>query len=328
MPRISDTLLETVLYLYPSKRDAEAGTQAGGSGFLLGVLAGESEPLRANESPHESGVTLDEIQEPGAPQKPGVHVYAVTNGHVIEGEAATLRMNTKQGIKVLETDPRDWFLHPHGDDVAVYPLGLWENFSGDSRVVGLHHLLSATLAEKLEVGIGDAVFTVGRFINHEGQQSNQPSARFGQISMMPKEPVEVPRENPTRTVMQESFLAETRTMGGYSGSPVFFWTPPYELQLRLVETSYRQEVWRETRQSSWLLGICWGHIADSWDTVAVDQRTGSRQPFDCLEVVANTGMMGVVPSWKLLEVLNVDALRKRREAAARNYFGRAKGRFA
>ncbi len=59
VPRISDDILDSVVYLYPSVTDAEAGEKAGGTGFLVGVPSGVHE-----------GVTYQ---------------YAVTNRHVTSG---------------------------------------------------------------------------------------------------------------------------------------------------------------------------------------------------------------------------------------------------
>jgi hypothetical protein len=50
---------------------------------------------------------------------------------------------------------------------------------------------------------------------HEGRQKNSPTARFGNIAQMPNEPVIIKRFE------QECFLVEARSIGGYSGSPVF-----------------------------------------------------------------------------------------------------------
>ena len=39
----------------------------------------------------------------------------------------------------------------------------------------------------LNMGVGDEVFMLGRFISHSGIQKNQPLARFGNIALMPDE---------------------------------------------------------------------------------------------------------------------------------------------
>lgn len=42
MPRIRDEFLESVIYLYPSRRAAQKGEQIGGSGFLVSVKRTET----------------------------------------------------------------------------------------------------------------------------------------------------------------------------------------------------------------------------------------------------------------------------------------------
>ena len=70
MPRIHDALLECVVYLYPSKADAERGTRVGGTGFIIGI--------------------------PTTVFPDYWHGYVVTNAHVII-KAPVIRLNTKDG---------------------------------------------------------------------------------------------------------------------------------------------------------------------------------------------------------------------------------------
>src|SRR5947208_15558 len=76
---------------------AEAGERIGGSGFLCIYY------------------------EPGAEEEH--QVYVVTNAHVIEAGNFAVRINTKAGKHaVLNSTERDWYCHPAGDDVAVWPV--------------------------------------------------------------------------------------------------------------------------------------------------------------------------------------------------------------
>src|SRR6516165_10822570 len=65
------------------------------------------------------------------------------------------------------------------------------------------------------IGPGDEVVLIGRFINQEGKERNVPTVRFGHIAQMPIEPIEYNGQ------LQESFLCEIKSIGGFSGSPVF-----------------------------------------------------------------------------------------------------------
>src|ERR1700739_4913676 len=87
VPRIRDAYLDCVIYLYGSEVDAEDGTKAGGSGFLVGV---PSRGLRQNFW----------------------FLYAVSNKHVVEN-ATTLRLNTCDGKKTIMPTVRGaWTDHP------------------------------------------------------------------------------------------------------------------------------------------------------------------------------------------------------------------------
>jgi hypothetical protein len=131
---------------------------------------------------------------------------------------------------------------------------------------------------------------VGRFVNHEGRQRNTPTARFGNISMMPWEPV----RNPLRGA-QESFLVETRSLGGYSGSPVFLHILPYTA--RAGKEGYYMP---EQGAGPWLLGVDWGHLPITEEVKAKNSNTELDED---LIVESNSGQMGVVPAWKLRELL-------------------------
>src|SRR5690606_32765811 len=84
---------------------------------------------------------------------------------------------------------------------------------------------------------------------------------------------------------QESFLIEARSLSGFSGSPVFLYVPPFSPRFKTGgfepdDHGFRSEV------STGLLGVDWGSF-----------RLGD-------EVSPNTGIMGVVPVWKLDELLD------------------------
>jgi hypothetical protein len=103
LPRISDQLLECVIYLCPSAESAEAGEIYGGSGFLVSV-------------PSENHEGWDIL-------------YAVTNSHVIrEARSPIIRLNTQDGAKdTLPLGQDDWVHHQDGDDIAVCELDIYND---------------------------------------------------------------------------------------------------------------------------------------------------------------------------------------------------------
>src|ERR1700730_14309143 len=94
MPRIFDEILDSVIYLYHTEEDANAGTQAGASGFLTAI-------------PMPGDTTT-------------AWIYAVSNRHVCD-EAPVIRVNKVDGtVNVYPFRPDDWVKHPDGrTDLAV-----------------------------------------------------------------------------------------------------------------------------------------------------------------------------------------------------------------
>jgi hypothetical protein len=105
---------------------------------------------------------------------------------------------------------------------------------------------------------------------------------------MPHEPVATRR--PSGPFLQESFFVETRAIPGYSGSPVWVYIPPTSMRIKPFDTKGKA-------LGPWILGVDWSHINDY---MPARDRSGNPLPF---EIVANTGVMGVVPAWKLHELL-------------------------
>ncbi len=215
----------------------------------------------------------------------------------------------------MPTDERAWRFHSDGDDLAVLLVSFdWRNTK--FSVVPVSIFLTKEIVSEYDIGSGDDVFLVGRFINHEGKQQNLPTVRFGCIAQMPFEPV---RQD--TGFEQESFLVEARSIGGYSGSPVFTFIPAlserenakdWNVDLKTWDTSKGLAVMRS--HGPWLLGVDWGHIND-WQPVCdkAGQPVNRADPH-ALQVTVNTGMAAVVPAWKLAELLYSDPLIEQRNS--------------
>src|SRR5262249_10266519 len=147
MPRIADDFLDCSLYLYPTLDDAKIGKRSGGSGFLVtvnGIIAG-TPPDEAKEEPGYSS-----------------HFYAVSNRHVAE-KNPIVRLNTHDGrFDVIPISHEDWTFTDY-DDIAVAPVQFSQAYKFLS--VNVVAFLSKETAASQDVGIGDEVFMVGRFIS-------------------------------------------------------------------------------------------------------------------------------------------------------------------
>ena len=269
MPAIPQEIIDTVVYLYPDADSAARGERAGGSGCIV-TIPTQVEPF------------------------PMGFMYIVTNSHVIrEGKASAIRVNTRDGsLGIIDSTSAGWIHHPYGDDIAVLPINL-EYATVKAKGIPESWFITKEKVQQYGIGPGDEAFLVGRFVNHEGKQQNLPAVRFGQLSMLPIEPI---RTN--RGILQEAFLVECRSLPGYSGSPVFLAPIPFAT------------VTRSKVPPAMFLGIDMGHLIDRSQVLdKAELANGNRVPIDDNWVVeTNTGMSCVIPAWKVSEVLHVEEL--------------------
>jgi hypothetical protein len=148
------------------------------------------------------------------------------------------------------------------------------------------------------------VFTVGLFTYHAGTQRNMPIVRYGNIAMLPDEPIQV------EGGFADVYLVEARSIGGLSGSPVFV-----RKTLALPITSrYDNERKIEGLGRLFFLGMMRGH----WD---IRESELNKPSFiHDRQRGVNLGIGMVTPAAKILEVLNhpdLAALRAKREEETR-----------
>ena len=271
MPRVPDFLINNVVYLYRDRLEADTGAEIGGSGFLLGMNSATGT---------------------------GSHCYVVTCRHVVLAGSTVVRLNLKHGssgyekTSCLEFTQEDWVCHPE-HDLAICPLPHDADILEYSQgFLGYEHILTKEQCVAQYIGPGDDLLYIGRFMNHAGRYQNMPSVRFGNISMNPseEEPIEWDDTDTGVHRKQVAYLVEARSRSGYSGSPVFFINEHNKSNPRLLNVMF------ELR----LLGIDFAHIPEL--VTLRDPRgylNGSRW-----QVEIHAGMMGVIPSWYLLDFLH------------------------
>ena len=118
------------------------------------------------------------------------------------------------------------------------------------------------------------------FTTHAGRDRNHPITRVGNLAMIPHGVV---RTNNTMGPM-EVYLIELRSIGGMSGSPVLL--------------PHRVQIGKAPRPVS-LLGVLLGHYPV--------------QPLDIGGVAVNSGIEMVAPARMIGEILDQEALMKRRK---------------
>jgi hypothetical protein len=270
MPRIPDELTYGISFTYRTRAEAEANARVGGTAFLIG------KPMEGVVAPVVGG--------------PSYLIYAVTNFHVAWGGSPVIRLHRKDGVlHVIELQKTDWVPHPDGDDLAVafisdrllLPGRPNDNILSQVKFVQTAKLITNEIIKTHNSGLGDEVFMIGRFLNHQGTKDRlAPAVRLGNISMM-----EHPIWNSFTNSDLSSFAVEMRSRTGFSGSPVAV----YRERHNVFNSAHNvAEMWW------WLLGVNWGYINE--------KDTGE-----------NTWLNGVVPAWKIIEVLESPALKDKHD---------------
>jgi hypothetical protein len=301
VPRIDDRFLDCSIYLYPKEERAGRGESAGGSGFLAAI----------------PGFGPGWMLGGKCPQEDFYHSYAVSNAHVAE-KHPVVRLNrddssTANGHFTIFPFTRDDWTFSDEYDIAVAPIDYKEGHR--YLFIPEERFLTPEIAARHDVGIGDEVFMIGRFINHEGRQRNNPSVRWGHVAMMP---VEVPDDVDQPKKIEKDFVVETHSIAGYSGSPVIVRPlPAHKLLSHVSDYLYVPVVEANTNVllsgstpgspvhpvaarfgGPWLLGI---------ERAFIHYKTEQ-------SIKANTGMSAVVPAWHILDLLNTDKLKMQRRA--------------
>lgn len=258
-------------------------------------------------------------------------IYLVTADHVLQDAMEKgyseffVRLNTRQGTS--ETIPlpneNEWSRHENpGVDVAVIPLAPdYGYFDYYPLPAGMFLF---TLPERDEVGqnigIGDDLFVTGLFSHRWGHQRNIPIVRSGIIAAMPDEPL-IYEDKKGDPHLYRAFLAEMRSIGGLSGSPVFVLKYPrtphiFKRDIADVQDSPAQfarflERCFEDEPTTYLLGMIRGH----WDLKRQGEDSVYREA-DAREIdKLNTGIASITPAWDINDVLRGKELMKQRKQA-------------
>lgn len=174
----------------------------------------------------------------GLPERPTIRnvVYVITTKHTLTelqakgAERIGIRLNAKDGgFTDLLTEIKDWSLHPSNDIAALrVPRGTGDIMNDmDWLFLAVDdEFLTDDYAESQKVTEGSEVFLIGLFSPYSGTEHIQPIVRFGHIALMDHEPLTVK----VATEPIKSYLLETRSWAGNSGSPCFVlpYTPGYE----------------------------------------------------------------------------------------------------
>lgn len=281
------SILKAVFFLYPDRTSAKQGIKSGGTGFLI------AKPME---------------RIPGR-----VHIHAVTNWHVAvcatDGPPSpVIRINRKSGkTDIFELDCTEWIFRGGGPDIAISP----PLTVTDDHDLALLDIPSWLLTQEDEitdqVGPGDDVFMIGRFVDYDGVETNQPAARFGHVSMMDS------RIKQSNNYRGRSIVLDMHSRTGFSGSPVFVYRT---IGSHFFDPAPGQFL-RGGGHYIKLLGIHYAQFPELWELKAKKgQAVTSTQATlsgDTHYIEGLSGMTCVIPASDILELFNHPELATMRE---------------
>jgi hypothetical protein len=151
--------------------------------------------------------------------------YVVTCHHIIQifSENKTwIRVNLINGESEVIPISKNLWINDIKNDISILPYHFGRAKYNVTSIIekNINTLLNRIKTEEeREIRIGDRTFLVGLFTSHYGNIHNIPILRIGYIAALPDENELVY----TDTGFVKAYLVETRSIGGLSGSPVFFY---------------------------------------------------------------------------------------------------------
>lgn len=249
-------------------------------------------------------------------------IYAVTARHVVEGAlnrsvdaAVHVRLNARDAATCwLPFKASEWEFHDDERvDVGVAPTGWSDELVSrfDHKTISSTVFLTDELIDALQTTPGERLYFPGLFVRQPGNETNLPIIRTGTIAALAKEPISTPLG------LTKLHLAEVRSIGGHSGSPVFIY-PDSDKEFHFGMSRDDNSKFFEARsknpalRANSMLGLIHGHFPiRPDDLVPTIGRDGNA---DWIEGVQdfNSGIAAIVPAAEILHVLNQPALVERR----------------
>lgn len=233
--------------------------------------------------------------------------YLFTADHVVRdiaGKKSWLRVNLKSGgTEKVSLRNTVWFTHPRENIDATACIS---SLGGRFDVEGVpteRFIINEANREERGVGIGDDCFTLGLFALVSGQHQNTPLLRYGTLAMIPRDPIRTRRYG-----SMQAFLAETRSLPGASGAPVFV-RESLRLPMQVTRPGKTEaNVYPTASGSFFLLGLTHGF----WDSESLDEEEFPE--YEGFEA-HNLGLSIVVPAEKLIDIIAQPAVATLRDQA-------------
>ena len=251
--------------------------------------------------------------------------YLVTARHCIEdaradgSDALYIRFNKKVGgFAEIETRIDDWLEHDSADVAAILalPSALPDGLTRadvEAASLKLAHFVGPGPDYKFEgesggIGevsiqprVGHEIFFLGLFTEHAGSERNLLIARFGHIARMP-DFIEIKHRDQQFKMI--AYLVEFHSIGGHSGSPVFFCYPMTIGTPRRDEATETSWTQYDAGHVTGFMGLVAGHYPILSDTTP---KTGD------IQVKLNSGIAIITPACAVKELLMHDDFIEKRK---------------
>jgi hypothetical protein len=224
--------------------------------------------------------------------------YLVTAKHVLKftgdkfPSKVYIRINTLKGIAQifeLDLDKIGTITHPDESvDVALIPCAFPESY--DIKVLTEEFFCTPEVITQKEITEGEEIFFPGLFSSYAGNKKNYPVTRFGKLSLLTDEKIEI-QEYGKPQKLAHLYLVECQSIGGFSGSPVFFYLGPYR----------KPGVINMGGPEIYLAGVMKGHYNDFRINPVLELK-------DNILRELNTGIALVTPAYYITEILESKAV--------------------
>jgi hypothetical protein len=222
MPFNVGIVKKSVVFLYyPKGESLEVGT-----GFLVEIPS-KAEPAQSRVAV----ITARHIVDPqwaGCSWKNPQQIYArvnVKNFRVGQQAYATDELV----FDLVNAGKNVWWAHPNERvDVAVIPVSaahVEQLLHNDVHFIPVADFATKAETENYKVGIGDQIVTAGLVPALLDTERNYPAFKFGRISNIPEEPINMRCTQEDKPLPRNVWLLAGNFVGGNSGSPVYLLPP-------------------------------------------------------------------------------------------------------
>jgi hypothetical protein len=234
--------------------------------------------------------------------------YFITAKHIIDkivggNDVPVMIANSESGLEIMAGTMGEWRYHPSdlSCDVAARAFDWTQRL--ELLAIEAEHLLTTPRIEQLQIGIGNEIFMPGLFAPAANFERLHPIIRYGNIAMLPPEPIQT-----RKGAFTDLYLMEVRSIGGLSGAPVFV---RQTVSYGPAGVKDHADWIYGTGGRHYLLGMARSH----WDIEESDINKYFPAYTDSEKGKGvNMGIGIVTPSYKIIETLNHPAFVLARDA--------------